>query len=418
MIEVQDIYKPMYTDRQHFIILLTGGRGSGKSFNAATFITRLTFEEGHKILYTRYTMTSAQLSIIPEFTEKIDLDGVGKYFNVTQRDIENTRSGSSVMFRGIKVSSRNQTANLKSIQGLTCFVCDELEEWVDEDSYEKLMLSIRQKGIQNRIMLICNPSDVNHWCYKKYIEKTHKIVEYDGVPVQISTHPNVLHIHSTYLDNIDNLSEQFLNDVRAIKEENAKKYAHIVIGRWADAVEGVIFKSFELVDEIPSWIKKRGRGLDFGYSIDPTAIIDCALHENDLYLDELCYKTRMLTGEIITELKKDDTKVMSESADPRLIDEIKNAGILIYPVDKFAGSINAGISKMLEFNLKVTRRSMNAIFELRNYAWGKDKDGEFINKPIDKYNHVIDAVRYWVLGEILGKILTSKNYTKEDLGIY
>lgn len=158
-------------------------------------------------------MSSASLSVIPEFNEKIELEGTQEFFDVTQTDIENKVSGSIVMFRGIKTSSGNQTANLKSIQGLTTFVCDEAEEWVSETDYDKLVLSIRQKGIQNRIIIIMNPTDVNHFVYRKYIKDTHKLVDIDGVKVQISTHPNVLHIHTTYLDNISNLSQQFLDEI-------------------------------------------------------------------------------------------------------------------------------------------------------------------------------------------------------------
>ena len=403
MIKPQDIYKPMYTDKEHFIFLLTGGRGSAKSFNAATFTERLTFEAGHTILYSRYTMTSAAISVIPEIKEKIELDETGKYFDITSTEITNRFSDSVIMFRGIKTSSGNQTAKLKSIQGLTTFVCDEAEEWVSEEDYDKIMLSIRQKGIQNRVIIIMNPSDVNHFIYKKYIKDTHRIEVIDGVEVQISTHPNVLHIHSTYYNNIDNLSEQFLKEIASIKETNPKKYAHIVIGRWADIAEGVIFKKIELIDEIPEWVKKRGIGMDFGFTNDPTAIVDCAIYDNDLYLDELCYQTHMLSRDIIKELRPFERKVISESADPRLIQEIKNGGISIYPVDKYAGSIKAGIDKMLELNIKVTKRSFNLLEEFRQYTWDKDKDGNYINEPIDNWNHCIDAARYWVLEEVLGK---------------
>ena len=135
--------------------------------------------------------------------EKIDLDGTTKYFKTTKTDIVNKMTKSRIMFRGIKTSSGNQTAKLKSIQGITTFVCDEAEEWTNEDEFDKIMLSIRKKGIQNRIIIIMNPCDSNHFIYKKYIEKTHKLVEIDGVQVQISTHPNVLHIHTTYFDNIE-----------------------------------------------------------------------------------------------------------------------------------------------------------------------------------------------------------------------
>ena len=418
MIVPQKVYHSLYTDKEHFVILITGGRGSGKSFNASAFIERLTFESGHKILYSRYTMTSASISVIPEIREKIELDNVEDYFEITKSEVKNNVSGSEILFRGIKTSSGNQTAKLKSIQGLTTFVCDEAEEWVSEEDYDKIMLSIRQKGIQNRIIIIMNPSDVNHFIYKKYIQNTHRVEVIDGVEVQISTHPSVLHIHTTYFNNVYNLSEEFLKEINEIKTNNLKKYEHVVIGRWADIAEGVIFKKIEIIDEIPLWVKKRYRGVDYGYSADPTAIIDCGINDNDLYLDELCYKTHMLTGEIIKELKKDSTQVISESADPRMIQEIRNAGVYIQAVDKYAGSILAGIDKMLEMNIKVTKRSYNLLNEFRNYTWARDKDGNFTNTPIDAYNHGLDASRYVILNIILGRNQHLKNLQKSDLGIY
>ncbi|MBF0651261.1 PBSX family phage terminase large subunit [Dysgonomonas sp. GY75] len=404
MIIPQDIYNPLYTNKDKFIILITGGRGSGKSFNVSTFIERLTFEIGHIILYCRYTMTAANISIIPEVNEKIEMDCVDKYFNVTKQDIINLRTGSKILFRGIKTSSGNQTAKLKSIQGVTTLVCDEAEEWTSEIDFDKIRLSIRQKGIQNRIIIIMNPTDVNHFVYQKYIKNTHKIEYYDGVPVQISTHPQVLHIHTTYLDNLDNLGTEFLRDAEEEKANNSKKYGEVFMGRWASISEGSVFKNWNIVNEIPDFVKKRGLGQDFGYTNDPSATIDCAIHDNDLYLDELCYHTRMLTGDIIDVLKPIKMKVMSESADPRLIQEVANAGILIYPVEKFQGSVLAGIQKMQEYNIKITKRSYNLINEFRNYVWDKDKDGNYINQPVDKFNHGIDAARYWILGEILGRI--------------
>lgn len=421
-IKTQEVYNPLYNNTDKLITLITGGRGSAKSFNVGTFIERLSFESGHKMLYSRYTMTSADISVIPEFQEKIDLEGTNDFFDITKKDIINTFSDSVIMFRGIRTSSGNQTAKLKSIQGLTTFVCDEAEEWNSEEDFDKLVLSIRQKGIQNRVIIIMNPTDSNHFIYKKYIEKTHKLIEIDGVQVQISTHPNVLHIHTTYLDNIENLSPQFVQEMKRMKEEELGKYAHVAIGRWSDVAEGAIFKRFEIVDSIPDYAKKRGIGLDFGYSNDPSAAIECALIDNDLYLDELFYRTRMLSGEISDSLKPFRLKVISESADPRLIQEISNSGILIYPVDKSninsKSSILAGIDKMLELNLKVTRRSYNLLYELRKYTWDKDKDGNYINKPVDRYNHALDAARYWVLGEVLGRILKPKQYNKDDLGLY
>lgn len=423
MIKTQDIYHPLYENKDKFIILITGGRASGKSFNAATFIERLTFEKtgevSHKILYTRYTMTSAHMSVIPELSEKIELDGTQKYFHTTQSDVINRMTGSRIMFRGIKTSSGSQTAKLKSIHGITTFVCDEAEEWTSEVDFEKLVLSIRQKGIQNRVIIIMNPTDSNHFIYKRYIENTHDLVEFDGVPVQISNHPNVLHIHTTYLDNIENLSDEFLREVEEMKRNNPEKYAHTVMGRWADVAEGAVFKKWGVVESFPENAKKVAIGLDFGFSQDPSAAIKCGIVDNDLYLDEVFYEQGMLISELARRLNEEGLFVYADSADPRLIQEIANKGVIIYPVAKGAGSILAGIEKMKDFdNIFITRRSYNLQREFRNYVWAKDKDGHYINQPEDKFNHGVDASRYYTNGCLLGQIVSPVRVTKAELGIF
>lgn len=418
MITPQDIYIPLYTDKDKFIILLTGGRGSGKSFNIGTFIERLTFEsEGerlaHQILYTRYTMVSAAISIIPEFTEKMELDGTSKYFSSTKQDVVNLCTDSHIMFRGIKTSSGNQTAKLKSIHGITTFVCDEAEEWTSERDFETIMYSIRQKGIQNRIIIIMNPTDNYHWVYKRFIEKTHKIVYYDGVPVQISTHPNVLHIHTTYLDNKDNLSQEFLDAAERCKEENPDKYAHTFMGQWSDVAEGAVFKTIHECKEFPEWVDKVAIGVDFGYTNDVSAAVLCGVHDNDLYIKELFYKQGMLTKDLAKELGKYSLPVYAESAEPRLVDEIATYGVNIYPVEKGPNSVLNGIDYMKGMNIFVTQDSYNLQKEFHSYVWDKDKDGNYINQPIDAWNHAIDAARYYVWSRLLGHVKT-----RQDLSMF
>lgn len=408
----------------------TVSHNSGKSYNSSRFIERLTFEYNaekklaHQILYTRFTMVSAAISVIPEFWEKVEVDETEQYFRKTKTDVINTMTGARVMFRGIHTSSGNQTAKLKSIQGVTTFVVDEAEEWVSEDEFERIMLSIRTKGLQNRVIIIMNPADSNHWVYKRFIEKTHRIEYFDGVPVQISTHPNVLHIHTTYLDNVQNLSEEFLKEVLDMKINKPERYAHIVMGRWADVAEGAVFKKWGIVDEFPPYAKKIARAMDFGYTQDPTAIVRCGIVDNRLYIDELCYRTGMTSGDIIRELRREEANgeggfVYSESADPRLIDEIALGGVIIYPVIKGQGSILEGLSKMLDMEIYVTKRSVNLQEELRNYVYAKDKWGNYTNYPEDHHNHGVgDAARYYVMGCIEGKVMHPKRVTKEQLGVY
>ena len=153
-------------DTRYFIV--TGGRGSGKSFAVGAFIENLLFQQNHKVLFTRYTLTAASKSIIPEFIEKIELQGHESIFNVTNNSIKNIGSGSEIMFSGIKTSSGNQTANLKSLQGVTTWVLDEAEELIDETIFDKIDFSIRAKNLQNRVVLILNPVTKQHFIYKRF----------------------------------------------------------------------------------------------------------------------------------------------------------------------------------------------------------------------------------------------------------
>jgi len=173
LITLNNKYKPLFENETRYFII-TGGRGSSKSFGVGTFTNLLSFEANHKILFTRQTMTSAHLSIIPEFQEKIDLMELGNSFEVNKTEIINKISKSEIIFRGIKTSSGDQTANLKSLQGITTWILDEAEELTDETQFDKINLSIRQKGKQNRVILILNPATKEHWIYKRFFEDRRK----------------------------------------------------------------------------------------------------------------------------------------------------------------------------------------------------------------------------------------------------
>ena len=162
--------KYLKLDEESRYYIVTGGRGSGKSFSVNTLLCWLTYESGHTILFTRYTLRAASISIIPEFIEKIELLGKQGDFHVTKDEITNRKTGSKILFRGIKTSSGNQVANLKSLQGVTTWVLDEAEELVDESIFDTIDLSVRQKGIQNRVVMILNPTTKEHFIYQRFFE--------------------------------------------------------------------------------------------------------------------------------------------------------------------------------------------------------------------------------------------------------
>lgn len=208
---------------------------------------------------------------------------------------------------------------------------------------------------------------------------------------------------STYKDN-PFLETKVVAEIESLKWKNPSLWRIYGLGQRA-IVEGLIFKNVIIDDYIPVEARRHHyRGMDFGYSADPTAIIDVYIYGKDIYIDEVCYQTQMLSSDIIRILKKDkeNTEIISECADPRLVDEIYNAGIDIKPVKKFQGSIQAGIMKMLEFTIHITRKSVNARKEYNNYTWRQDKEGKWLNEPIDMYNHIVDATRYVVLEKVLG----------------
>ena len=219
-------FKPLFRRNPKRYTILTGGRGSGKSYHVAYFLLWLIHEPGHVVLFTRYTLVSAGISIMPEFLEKIELLNKLDEFHITKDEIIHKVSGSRIIFKGIKTSSGNQTANLKSIQGVTTFILDEAEELTDYDSFEKIDLSIRQQGITNRVVLVMNPSNKSHWVFTNYIN---------------ANRDDVTHIHTTYMDNLANLSESFLEQAERTRQTNPIRYKHIFGGEWLDESEGILW---------------------------------------------------------------------------------------------------------------------------------------------------------------------------------
>jgi predicted phage terminase large subunit-like protein len=226
-IQLLDIYKPLFVNPpSNRYFLVTGGRGSGKSWTLSLFLLNLTYEEGHVILFTRWTLVSAFISIIPEFINKIELMGKESDFEVTQSEIVNKHTGSRILFRGIKTSQGTATANLKSIAGVTTFVLDEAEELVDEDIFDRIDLSVRVVERPNRVILVMNPSFKSHWIYKRYVANQRKDTKY---------------IHTTYLHNQNNLSQSFIDQAKRTKAENLHRYEHLFLGKWLDDAEGMLW---------------------------------------------------------------------------------------------------------------------------------------------------------------------------------
>ena len=394
MITLNDKYTPLFKNDTRFYIV-TGGRGSSKSFGVGTFSTLLSFEPKHKILFTRQTMTSAHLSIIPEFQEKLDILGMNNYFSINRSVIENKASKSEIIFKGLKTSSGDQTANLKSLQGVTTWILDEAEELTDETIFDKINLSIRTKGTQNRVILILNPTTKEHWIYQRFFERAGVEEGFNGVK------GNVTYIHTDYRDNVKHLDQSFLDEIEHIKNTNEKKYKHVILGGWLDKAEGVVFTNWSFGKFNPDNLQT-SFGQDFGFSVDPTTLVEVAVDrkQKKIYLKEHLYKPKLTTTQIAYINKEvcGNSVIIADSAEPRLIQELRSMGCRIIPAEKGAGSISLGIALLQDYELIV--EGNNIAKELNNYVYA-DKGSKLY---VDDFNHIIDAVRYNVTFQLGKKI--------------
>jgi PBSX family phage terminase large subunit len=224
-----DKYLPLWTKEYRYAII-SGGRGSAKSFTVQTFLSNLTYQPRHKIALTRYTMNSAEKSVIPEFEEKLILQDVEQDFQLTGKTYKNLKSKSELYFMGLKTSSGVQTASLKSINGLTTWSMEEAEELVDDGNdveactFDKIDDSIRQKGLDLRTILTWNPSDEDSFVYKRFFKSRGVDIKFNGLI------GDTLYIYTTYEDNLDNLHPSFIKKAEEIRLTNPARHDHIYKG--------------------------------------------------------------------------------------------------------------------------------------------------------------------------------------------
>ena len=202
------------------------------------------------------------------------------------------------------------------------------------------------------------------------------------------------YIHSTYLDNKNNLSDSFLERIYSLKTNNPKKYLHKILGGWLDKAEGVIFENWTIGEFNPDNLQT-SCGMDFGFSVDPDSLTEVAIDKKKkkIYLKEHIYRNGLKSHELakIILSKVQNKLIIADSAEPRLIEDLRYLGVNIKPVKK--GTIESGVTRMQDYQLVVTPESTNISKELNNYVYA-DKGSKLY---VDNYNHAIDGVRYNVI---------------------
>lgn len=364
MIRLNEKFEPLFFPKKGIrYYIVTGGRFSQKSFGVSTAVCNLATNINHRVLYTRYTLISAKDSIIPEYKEKIELLGYEDYYDEYSDRLIAKHNRAKIVFKGLKNSSGNQTAKLKSLKDFSCFVLDEAEEENDEVNFDKINLSIRANDLQNIVILILNPATKEHWVYKRFFESAGVQPGFNGIK------DNTCYIHTTYLDAIEFVPEDYLHEIELLKKNNPIKYNHIILGAWLDKADGAILKNWEY-GEFDTTLPY-AFGLDFGFFPDPDCLIRISIDNKRkvIYLKEEFGQNNLSPFELKIMVKKivGRSLVVADSAEPRLIADIRSEGVNIIKVDKPAGSIKEGLRIMQDYRLIVDPSSTKIGMELNNY---------------------------------------------------
>ena len=386
-------------------VLLSGGRDSGKSYALSCFNPIAAAKYNHRVLYTRQTMASTDNSITEALEGRLELLGMNDLFRLANKTYDVKEGIGKISITGQKTSVGTQTAKLKSLENYSIFETDEGEELTSHKDWLKIKRSMRAKDVQCLSIIAFNPPTKNHWLYPTF---------YKGLPSGFNgIKNNVLYIHSTYLDNgEENMASHnwveyeslrlkydiYIKTPTSEREQlpknvidGYKSYKYDILGGFKLKAEGVVFTNWE-IGEFEE-VSKIVFGQDFGFSNDPTTLIQTSMDKKKkyIYLKENFCKTHLKTSSIgeLNKLYASRGLIVGDSAEPRLIKELEQYCNIV-PAIKGAGSITFGIALLQDYTLIVDPGSTNLIEELGNYIWLDKKT----NTPCDKHNHLIDAARY------------------------
>lgn len=351
-----------------------GGRFSLKSHTVARYLLIRARMDKVRILCAREYQNS-----IAESSHQLLSDLIKQYelwdFKVTDKSIVNSETGSEFIFKGLHLNEQN----IKSTEGIDIAWVEEAQT-ITQSSIEILTPTVREEGSQ----II--------YTYNRLVEEdpVHKRLVIEG-------RPNTLLINVNY--DIA-LKYGWMPDVIRLEMEDDKKhrpslYKHKWLGE-PSSVEGRIFRDWLMIEKLPHEARRVGRGLDFGYSIDPAACVDVYEYNGGYILDEVVYRKGMTNSELATVLKEGNIITVADSAEPKSIDELKSYGITIVPAEKGADSILHGIQLIQGLKISVTAHSQNLWREYNMYMWDRDRDGVWLARPENGSDHAIDASRYFL----------------------
>lgn len=278
----------------------------------------------------------------------------------------------------IEFFSADQSDKLRGARRDRCFINEANN--ITLDAFDQL--EVRTKDF---IFLDWNPTN-EFWFYTDVLGKREDIE----------------HIILTYRDN-EALSKEIISSIESRK--NRKGWWQVYGEGQLGEVEGKIYTGWKIIDKIPHEARLERRGLDFGYTNDPSAIVDIYYYNGGYILDEITYTKGLSNKQIADTILNQEKQclVIADSAEPKSIDEIRSYGVNIQPAVKGRDSVNQGIQYVQDQQISMTLRSVNMIREYRNYLWKTDKEGKVLNVPESGFDHILDAGRYAIVSFKPGK---------------
>ena len=381
-------YKTFWNFKGRYRVV-KGGRGSKKSTTTAQWIIYNMMKYPlANTLVVRQTYNTHLDSTWTQLKWAAHHLGVAHLWHFSKSPLQATfmPTGQKILFRGL-----DDPMSITSITVPVGFLCwawfEEAYQVRSEDAFNKVDMSIRGElppGYFKQITLTFNPWSDKHWLKRRFFDEKDE---------------DILAITTNYMCN-EWLGEDDTKLFEKMKIKYPKRYKVEGLGEWG-IIDGLVFENWrvEAIDKS----KVDGEfivGLDFGYTNDPTAIISSIVDEENerIYVVNEFFSKGLLNNQIaqiLLDKGYSKTVIMADSAEEKSIEEIRRAGVRrIKGATKGKGSILQGIQKLQQYEIIIDSSCINLITEFENYAWDKDKNDEGINKPIDAYNHGIDALRY------------------------
>jgi len=357
------------------IVVNQGGTRSSKTYSLAQLIILKALQEQGKV-YTicRKTLPALKSSAYRDFFNILEHHNLYNPSKHNKSELTYKLNNNLIEFISVDMPDK-----VRGRQRQVLWM-NEATEFSMEDFVQ---LSLR---CTENIYLDFNPSDPYSWIYDKVMNRD-----------------DCTFIKSTYLDN-PFLPEETIKEIERLKQLDSNYWQIYGLGDMAQPTE-TIFRQFEIANEVPANANLVSLGMDFGYSNDPTAIVEVYKLNDSLYINELLYSKGLTNQDIALKLRElnvsNRTEIIYDSAEPKSGEEIRRMGFLMYPAKKGADSINMGIDVLRRFKLHITKNSINALHEFKYYKWLTDRNGQIVNKPAtNQQDHLIDAVRYIALNKL------------------